>query len=639
MIVKVHKYLIYGAKTELDRFFELTQRAGFVEFIGSARKKSLELPENIKTLLAAIKIAKHHEVHPLAAPPLPEDPVEFAAKLVELNAMREQFLEEQRLLTFEIARITPFGNFHKEDLYEIEKDAKRVLQFFCMKTALAREITLPPEMIFVGTEYDLDYFVAINKESKQYPKMIEILIDRPVGELQDRSIIVDERIAALESDIRHYSNALPFLQSGLIDLLNDFHLRLAKHDATGPLNSALFAIEAWIPKTKIKAFLGLLSNLDVCAEEISVEEQDKIPTCMENKGIAKIGEDIVNVYDTPSPNDKDPSLWVLSFFCLFFAMIISDAGYGLLYLLLGLYMTWKFPHITGVGKRFIKLTIIIGASCVLWGVCTASFFGIEIGPDNPFRKVSFLHTLAAKKAEYHVAVKDDVYDEYVRETPAVATATDGHDFLVKGSKQVDGKTVYVALNTFYDNILMEFSLVIGIIHLSLSFARYMRRNWAGVGWIIFMFGAYLFFPKILNATTILNFTGLVSKPVCYAWGEQMVYGGMSLAILTAIIQRGWGGLHEIMNVISVFADGVSYLRLYALALAGMVIANTANTMGIDAGLLGGVFIIIIGHICNITLSIMGGVIHGLRLNFIEWYHYSFEGDGRLFNPLRLRKSK
>ena len=639
MIVNVHKYLIYGARTEMDRFFELAQRAGFIEFIGSARKKALELPDDIKTILAAIKIAKHHEIHPMAAPPVPNDPFELAKKIVELNGMHEQFLEEQRLLNAEIARIAPFGNFSKDDLHVIEKDAKRVIQFFCMKSDLAKEFIPPPEVVYVGTEYDLDYFIAINKERHQYPKMIEILIDRPVGELDDRSLLVEERIAALESDIRHYSNALPFLQSGLIDLLNDFHLRLAKHDATSPLDSALFAIECWVPETKLKGLFGLISTLEVCAEEISVEQQDKIPTCMENKGAARIGEDLVNVYDTPSPNDKDPSLWVLCFFALFFAMIISDAGYGLLYFLIGLFLTYKFPKAGSVGKRFFKLVLIIGVSCMIWGTFTASFFGIEIGPDNPFRKMSFLHALAAKKAEYHVEVKDDVYDEYVREFPAVATATDGHDFLIKASKEVDGKMTYTALTTFYDNVLMELSLVVGIIHLSLGFIRYIRRNWAGIGWIIFMVGAYLFFPKILNATTILNFTGLVSKPVAYAWGEPMVFSGMGIAIILALIQRGWGGLHEIMNVIQVFADGVSYLRLYALALAGMVIAGTSNSMGVDAGIIGGFFIIIIGHLCNITLSIMGGVIHGLRLNFIEWYHYCFEGDGRLFNPLRLRKSK
>ena len=640
MIVRVHKYLIYGAKLELDRFFELAQRAGFLEFLGAANKKSLELPDDIKTILAAIKIAKHHEIHPLAAPPLPDLAIDLAKKIVELQGMREQFFEEKRLLQIEITRIAPFGNFSKEDIHVIEKDANRVMQFFCMKSDLARDIVLPPEVIYVGTDYDLDYFVSINHERTQYPKMIELLIDRPVGELEERLMVVDKRIAALESDIRHYSNALPYLQSALIDLLNDFHLRLSKHDASSQLHDNLFAIEAWVPETKIKALFGLLSNLDVCAEEIAIEEKDKIPTCMENKGLAKIGEDIVNVYDTPSHNDKDPSLWVLGFFALFFAMIISDAGYGLIYLLTGLYLHFKYPKMSAVGKRFTKLVILIGSACILWGASTASFFGLEIGPHNPLRKTSFLHTLAAKKAEYHLKVKDDVYDEYVHEFPAVETAIDGHDFLVKaGRVQPNGSVDYLAMTTFYDNVLLELSLVIGIIHLSISFIRYMRRNWAGFGWIIFMVGAYLFFPKILNATTMLNFLGIVSKPVAYVWGEQMVYVGMGLAVLAAVIQKGWSGLHEIMNVIGVFSDGVSYLRLYALALAGMVIANMSNTLGVDAGLVGGVFIILLGHLCNITLAVMGGVIHGLRLNFIEWYHYSFEGDGRLFNPLRLRKSK
>ena len=640
MIVKVYKYLIFGAKGETDRFFELAQRAGFLEFIGSAHKKALELPEDIKIILEAIKIAKHHEIHPLASAPIPSDPEELAKKIVGLNAMHQQLLEEQRLLHIEIARIAPFGNFSNEDLRVIEKDGKRVIQFFCMKSNLAREITLPHEVIYVGTEYDLDYFVAINKERKQYPKMIEILIDRPVGELTERMIVVGERIAALESDIRHYSNTLPYLQSGLIDLLNGFHLRLAKHDASKPLNDKTFAIEAWVPKTKIKGFLGLLTNLDVWAEKIAVEETDKTPTCMENKGISKIGEDIVNIYDTPSANDKDPSLWVLTSFSLFFAMIISDAGYGLLYLLLGLFLLKKFKATAGVGKRFIKLIIIVSTVCIFWGICTASFFGIEIGPDNPFRKTSFLHTLAAKKAEYHMEQKDDVYDEYVREFPAVTTATDGHDFLMKASKDVEGKTYFAAQNTFYDNVLMEFSLIVGVIHLSLSFIRYMRRNWAGLGWITFMIGGYLFFPKVLNATTILNFSGLLPKVTCYAVGEWMVYGGIAMAFLASLITKGIGAaFHELMNTISVFSDGVSYLRLYALALAGMVIGSTFNTLGIDSGVIGAVFIILIGHACNIVLSIMGGVIHGLRLNFIEWYHYSFEGDGRLFNPLRLRKTK
>lgn len=639
MIVNVHKYLLYGAKDQMDRFFELAQRAGFMEFIGVSHKKSLELPDDIKTVLLAIKQAKKHEIHPDQAPQIDTGPVELAQKIVQLNMQHEQLLEERRLLNIEITRIAPFGNFSKQDLTRLENDTKRVIQFFCMKSDLAREMSLSPELIYVGTEYDLDYFFSINKERTQYPKMIEILIDRPVGELNQRLLEVNERIASIESDIRYYSNALPFLQKGLLDLLNDFYLRLTKHDAENILDDAAFAIEAWVPETKIKSLFGLLSGFCVCAEEIAIEPLDRIPTCMENKGLSKVGEDLVHIYDIPSYTDKDPSLWVLIFFAVFFAMIVSDAGYGLLYLGLSLFAKWKFPKMSSVGKRFIKLAIILSSCCVVWGVFTASFFGIEIGPNNPYRRISFIHNLATQKAEYHIEQQDDVYQEYVKEFPAVAQAVDGHDFLLKASVLQEGKTRYTALENFYDNIFMELALLIGAIHISLSLLRYLLRSWAGFGWVLFIIGSYLYFPKILNATSILNFTGIMSKSTAYAWGFQLIWYGIGLAFVGAFIQKRWGAFHDMMNIIQIFGDILSYIRIYALALAGMMVASTFNAMGESAGLIGGTLIIIAGHVVNVLLSIMGGVIHGLRLNFLEWYHYCFEGGGRLFNPLRLRKEK
>jgi V/A-type H+-transporting ATPase subunit I len=639
MIVKVHKYLIYGLKEKMDRFFELSQRAGFLEFIGLSHKKALELTDEIKTILAAIKIAKKHEIHPLQAPPLPKSPVELAKKLIELNTAHEQLLEERRLLVAEIARIAPFGHFSMDDLHAIEKEGKRLFQFFCMKSDVAREMSLPPEVLYIGTEYDLDYFLAINKEPTKYPKMIEILIEKSVGDLTKRLYEVDEKTAALESDIRAFSNGLPFLQSGLVDLLNEFHLSLTKHDAETLFGNAMFAIEAWVPETKVKALLGLLSGLDVCCEEISIESHDQIPTCMENKGIGKIGEDIVNVYDTPSHTDRDPSKWVLIFFALFFAMIVADAGYGLIYLLIALFFKYKFPNMNATGRRFIKLVFILASATIVWGAATGAFLGIEIGPNNPYRKFSFLHTMASRKAEYHLEQKDDVYEEYVREFPAVASATDGHDFLVKAASVKDGKTKYVALDIFYDNILMEISLLVGIIHISLSFLRYILRNWAGFGWILFLWGGYLYFPKMLNATTIANFMHIIDKQTAYAWGEYLLYAGIGLALLASAIQKRWGVVHEVMNIVQIFGDVLSYIRLYALALAGMMVASTFNDLGVRVGLIGGIGVILFGHLTNISLSIMGGVIHGLRLNFLEWYHYCFEGSGRLFNPLRLKKTK
>jgi len=640
MIVPLHKYLILGTREEVDRFFKLAQRAGFMEFIGLSNKKALEMSEEGKTLLAAIKILRAHAV-PSDEPYHPSlNPTQLAEEVVKWNEEHERLLEEQRILHAEIARIAPFGDFSRPELDQLEREGKRVFQFFCMKNDLAREWTPPPEVIYVGTEYDLAYFVAIHKERTQYPKMIEMIIDRPLGELRKRLYELRLELSKIEESIHHSARALPYLQQGLLDSLNAYHLQLAKHDAAPQLGGSLFAIEAWVPETKVKAMHGLLSGLDVCAEEIAVELKDKIPTYQENKGAAKIGEDLVHVYDTPFWTDKDPSLWVLLFFSLFFAIIVSDAGYGLIYLSIGLFLKWKGKKASGPLKRFTHLILLVSTACILWGVFTASFFGIEIGPNNPLRKISFLHVLATRKAEYHMEKRDEVYQEYLKQFPDVATAGDGHDFLLKASHESEGKMQYAALQDFYDVILLEFSLFVGLIHISLSFLRYLTRNWTGIGWILFMIGGYLYFPSFLEATSFLNFLGWISKPVAYVIGKQLLYTGLILVFLISLLQKKkWGAFHELTNAIQIFADVLSYLRLYALALAGMIMAGTFNDLGMKAGFIGGILIILIGHLTNLTLTVMSGAIHGLRLNFLEWYHYSFEGGGRLFDPLRIRKAK
>ncbi len=637
MIVELCKYLIVGNQEDMDRFFVLAQRAGFLEFIGLSKKKTLEMPHEAKTILAAIKILRAHSASSQDFYETHLDPLALAEQIVRWTEEQEKLFEEERLLEIEIARVHAFGHFSRSELDLVEQESKRVFQFFCMKSDLAREMTLASEVIYVGTEYDLDYFVAINKERVQYPKMIEILIEKPASELKTRLGVVRTERAKLEHNIHDAARSLSYLQKGLLSHLNEYHLTLAKHDAVNPLSS-LFAIEAWVPKTKVKALQGLLSNLNVFAEEIAIEQRDRIPTYQENRGAAKIGEDLVHIYDIPSYTDRDPSLWVLIFFALFFAMIVSDAGYGLIYLSIGLFLKYKFKKPSSFLRRFIKLTLICSTACILWGVATASFFGIEIGPQNPFKEMSFLNYLAEKKAGYHLQKKDAVYEEYLKEFPAVADATNPKGFFLATRTEREGKVVYQAQSDFTDDILLELSLFIGVIHISFSFLRYLKRNWTGLGWICFMVGGYLYFPSFLEATSLVNFLGWVSKPVAYAVGSQLLYAGLVLVLIASLLQKKkWGALHELTNAIQVFADVLSYLRLYALALAGMIMASTFNDLALKAGVFGGIFIVLIGHLTNLGLTVMSGVIHGLRLNFLEWYHYSFEGGGRLFDPLRIRK--
>ncbi len=637
MIIDVKKYLIIGVKEDIDRFFERAQQKGIIEFISPVSKKGVELPIEIQHLLSAMRILRKLPVKkPYQGAGDLQYADETAMRILSLKAEVERLSEEKRLVETEITRVAPFGDFSMEDIDFIEREGKREIQFFCMKTEKAHNTHISDELIYVGTDYDLDYFIAINKEPKSYPGMIEMRIDRPLGELQTHLNFVKESLHQLEAELKGYAGHLEFLHDAFIERLNDFNLITAKKELAFPLNNSLFVVEAWIPVNKINILYAIIDGMAVHCEPISVDAMDRVPTYMENKGVNRIGEDLVKIYDIPATTDRDPSGWVFWFFTLFFAMIVADGGYGLLYLGLCLFLRFKFPTLKGSGRRFLKLATILATACIVWGVLTSAFFGIQIQPTSWLGRLSVVDYLTVKKAEYHIAHQDDVYHFWISKYPQLSTVSSGEEFL---SEAIDKKGKHEIEQTFSDNILLEISLMIGIIHISLSLLRYLWRHWAGIGWVCFLIGGYLYFPLILKATSMVHYLGWIDKDTGAKIGLQLIYTGIGLAMFLALIQKRSKGIGEIATMVTVFADVLSYLRLYALGLAGAIMAETFNDLGISVGLFLGVLVILAGHSINIMLGIMAGMIHGLRLNFIEWYHYCFDGGGRLFRPLMRLKPK
>ncbi len=640
MIIDVKKYLILGAKEDIDRFFAKAQQQGIVEFIPPHGKKAIEVPAEIQHLLSAMKILRKLPVKkPYEKGGDLQLAEEVAQRIIDLKAEVEKLSEEKRLLESEIVRVAPFGDFSLEDIDYIEKKGKLEVQFFCMKTAKAHAANIAEEVIYLGSDYDLDYFIAFNKEPRSYPDMIEMRIDRPLGELQTHLAFVKESLHQLEAELKGYAGHLDFLHEALVERLNDFNLIAAKKEVVFPLENSLFAIEAWVPANKTAVLYSIIDGMAIHCEPILVEEGDKVPTYMENKGTARIGEDLVKIYDIPATTDRDPSGWVFWFFALFFAMIVADGGYGLMYLGLCLYLKFKYPNLKGSAKRFLNLATILASSCIVWGILTSAFFGISISPKSWLGKLSIVQYLAEKKADYHLAHHDDVYQFWTSKYSGVAQVQSGQEFLDAAVKIKDHHIEHEVLDSFSDSILLEFSLLIGVIHISLGLLRYLLRNWSGIGWVIFMVGAYMYFPLILKATSLIHFMGIVDKPTGEAIGLQLIYTGIAIALFLALLQKRLKGIGEVATLIQVFADVLSYLRLYALGLAGAIMAETFNEMGQTVGLFLGVLIILAGHSVNVMLGIMAGVIHGLRLNFIEWYHYCFDGGGRLFHPLMRLKAK
>ena len=640
MITDVKKYLILGTQEDLDLFYQRAQQEGFIEFISASRRPK-ELPEEIQTLIKAMKfLQKLPSYKDYEGEWDPEEIEQLAKHVLRLKAKLEKLQEEERIVEAEIARITPLGDFSLEDIRFIEQEGHCKIQFFCTKAGKVEE-TCQEEGVFpVGSFFDLEYFMSISAKARTLPGMIEMRIDCSLCELHEQKMFVIESKGNIEEELKQYAGYLDYFHEVLIEKLNAYHLESAKDEVSYPLPDAnLFMVESWIPATKVSKMFSLLSGLSVHCEQIQIEETDSIPTVMENTGMRRLGEDLVRIYDIPSTKDKDPSGWVFWFFALFFAMIIADAGYGLLYLTLAVFLKWKFPTLKGSAKRLFRLGVTLSFCIVAWGVLTCSYFGLSIAPDSFLGKISPMQHLVALKAEYHLKMHDLVYQEWVAALPQLAQAKTGKEFVALGVKHTPLGVSHVVFESFVDNILLEFSLMLGIIHIILSLLRYSGRSFSNWGWVMFLLGGYLFFPFMLHVTSMAHFLGWIQPALAGAMGKQLIYVGIGFALALAFVQKKWRGILELTRIIELFGDILSYLRLYALALAGTILAETFNNMGEVVGLVGGFFVIILGHGINISLGLMSGSIHGLRLNFIEWYHYSFYGGGRLFKPLMLLKSK
>lgn len=640
MIINLKKYLFFGAKNAITDFFLRAQEEGFIEFI-TPRKRGKELPEPVKKLVDAIKILRKQ---PLKEPYKKGGDADYAdevaTQVLDLTHEIEKLSEERRFIEAEISRVAPFGQFSFDDIEYIEKKTKKKIQFYCVKTSKSHEVKDSESLLYVGTDYDLDYFVGIHDLPTNYPGMIEMHFDRTAPELRNHLAFINETLHQVEAELKGFAGHIEFLRDALLEQLDIHTLERTQKEVGFEIGESLFTIEGWVPENKIDQIAPLIGEMAVSFEPIATEEEEKIPTYMENEKVNLIGEDLVRIYDIPASTDKDPSGWVFWAFIFFFAMIIADGGYGALFLGLAFFVKHKFPKLQGGKKRFLKLMFILSTSCIVWGVMTTSFFGLNINPTNPISTLSVLNTMAAKKAEYHAKQNDEVHQEWVEKMPQLASAKTGKEILAKGTVQKGKITSYVILDQYSDNILLEFSLLIGVLHISFSLLRYLKRSWANIGWVSFAIGGYLYFPVSLKATSLIEFLGWMPKTLASTVGLQLLYGGLGAAVVLAIVQKRLKGIGEIAQLIQVFADILSYLRLYALALASTIMARTFNEMGAEVGLVVGSLIVIAGHTINLTLGTMGGVIHGLRLNFIEWYHFSFEGEGRLFNPLRkLKKVK
>lgn len=317
------------------------------------------------------------------------------------------------------------------------------------------------------------------------------------------------------------------------------------------------------------------------------EDDADVPTLLR---IPKLFQTVKTIFDfvgiLPGYREVDVSVSLLIALTIFFGMILGDAGYGVLFLGLAIYGRTRAT--SEAGKRALNLFILMSSVTVLWGGLTANFFAI---PRE--RLPGFMQ---------------------------------GLDWLAGGDAQTRQK--HVQLICF---------LIAGL-HLSvarfwntaLAFPK--RAALGHVGW------AMLLWANVLAAIELIVSKGSFPMPL----GAILYIGGIVLILSCGV---NWTQVGEVLNLpfdlINSFVDVLSYIRLFAVGLSSYYIASSFNDMAGMVWELGawaipfGVIVVLVGHTLNILLGFMGVLVHGIRLNTLEFSnHMGLTWSGRRFNPLR-----
>ncbi len=367
-----------------------------------------------------------------------------------------------------------------------------------------------------------------------------------------------------------------------------------------------FALEAWVPRRDTDRLRAVLT--EACGGRVhfyEVPTTEEAPTMMANPPGVRRFEFFVRFYSLPQASEWDPTLVFSIVFPIFFGFMLGDWGYGLVILLISLWMIVGFPgarHLPKFGRNFVKMIMgPKGMQQLAWALLPGCAIAIGLGLFwDEFFGFSLLHTLVG----YHAPI-------------APASRQDLPKLLLLAG--------YIGLGM----------VVLGFLFGALKeyFHHHLRGVLAKSGGILFAFGVAFFGLAMIHHAISPS-----AHPIVFAWFACMG-AGFALMLVGEGVQTAGLGLLEVISHI------LSYTRLVGILLASVILALVINTIGgglvgggTIAGIVFGLLILVVGQSFNVILGVFEPGIQGARLIFVEYFSKFYSGNGRPFRPFGTPRS-
>ncbi len=374
------------------------------------------------------------------------------------------------------------------------------------------------------------------------------------------------------------------------------------------VTESTFILEGWTKERDLSYISGSLEKKfpEIHVEMVTPNEGESPPVALKNKRIAQPFEVVTGLYGMPDSSEFDPTPLLAPFFALFFAICLTDAGYGLLLVALALFCLRKLNLGKG-GRQLLTLLLIAGLVTVVVGFLTGGIFGLQF--EEAPEKLKFLRTLRNSL------------------------------MILDPMKQFLTFLVFCLGLGF---VQVWFGFLVKML-VGLKQKNFREAICEGIPWLMLLPGLLLI--GLVKKPDIILF-GLVEKsPLGNSW--ELIAKIMTISgVCGMFIQPGGGnlfkriglGIYRLYGLVGCFGDILSYVRLFALGLATLAMATAINTMAGMAmqipkfGIILALPIFVGGHFFNMAINVLSGFIHTVRLQFVEFFTKFYQGGGRTFRP-------
>ena len=526
-----------------------------------------------------------------------------ARKLIAQGAP-DQLLQEKAALESRIAatqkevnKMAIWGDFSAERIAQLKEAGYTLRYFTCPKKLFQEEWG-----IVVAEQGATVYFVQVNN-ADDAPEVCQeqYLNEKSAADLQKDVEGLNGLLVAQNARIELWAKEnIPALENELNELQQQIDWKRVTLNTASEADGSLKVLEGFCPIDQVAALDAMLQKQEVYYQAEDPTAEDNTPIKLRNNKFTQLFESLTGMYGWPNYGEFDPTPILAPFFLLFFAMCMGDCGYGILLIIIGLLIAKKKLNIAmfeGLGP----IITVLGVGTTVVGFFLGTFMGIDL-----------YNAEWVPQALKNVMIKGNVM---------------GYD------------------------IQMVLAICIGVFHICLAMVVKaicytkqfgFKENIATWGWLLLVVGGLI--------VAILGLTVLPEN--VFKWALIAVGAVSALAIYifntpgrNPLINIG-AGLWDTYNMATgILGDVLSYIRLYALGLAGGMLGAAFNNLGLMV--MGGttegatwqwlpfVLILVLGHVLNLAMSALGAFVHPLRLSFVEYFkNAGYEGKGTLYQPFK-----